>query len=214
MPPSIQTLFSTDEKKPKNILPHSGEAIYHGPVMDMGPANQWFQQLLTDIDWQPDQAIIFGKKYTTARKVAWYAELPMTYTYSGVTKKALPWHPILEALKQLATQHTGAKYNSCLLNLYHEGKEGMAWHSDGEKELTPLASIASFSFGAERKFSFKHKKTGERVDQWLEQGSLLDMRGETQLHWLHRLPPTTKVNGPRINLTFRLLMDKNKNPNL
>jgi alkylated DNA repair dioxygenase AlkB len=98
---------------------------------------------------------------------------------------------------------SGEKYNSCLLNLYHTGEEGMAWHSDGEKELQKDGAIASLSFGAERKFSFKHKVTKEKIELWLQDGSLLVMKGTTQSHWLHRLPPTKKVLTPRINLTFR-----------
>jgi alkylated DNA repair dioxygenase AlkB len=118
----------------------------------------------------------------------------------------LPWTPELLALKHLAEEITGATYNSCLLNLYHSGEEGMAWHSDGEKMLEPNGAIASFSFGAERKFAFKHKHTKQTISLILEHGSLLVMKGATQQNWLHRLPPTTKVTRPRVNLTFRTIM--------
>ncbi|PTB90925.1 alpha-ketoglutarate-dependent dioxygenase AlkB, partial [Marivirga lumbricoides] len=101
----------------------------------------------------------------------------------------------------------GETYNSCLLNLYHNGSEGMAWHSDGEKDLKKNGAIASMSFGAERKFAFKHKESKETVALWLENGSLLVMKGSTQTYWLHRLPPTTKVSEPRINLTFRTIVE-------
>jgi alkylated DNA repair dioxygenase AlkB len=82
----------------------------------------------------------------------------------------------------------------------------MAWHSDDEKTLGLNSAIASLSFGAERKFSFKHKETKETVSILLEQGSLLVMKGPTQTNWLHRLPPTTKVKNPRVNLTFRTIV--------
>lgn len=101
---------------------------------------------------------------------------------------------------------SGETYNSCLLNLYHVGEEGMGWHSDDEKELKKDGAIASLSFGAERKFQFKHKKTGDQVDVFLEHGSMLLMKGTVQTHWLHRLPPTKKVLKPRINLTFRTIV--------
>jgi alkylated DNA repair dioxygenase AlkB len=103
-------------------------------------------------------------------------------------------------------QQTGETFNSCLLNLYHTGEEGMAWHSDAEKDLKKDGAIGSLSFGAERKFSFKHKQTAEKVEVHLEHGSLLVMKGTTQTHWLHRLPPTTKTNLPRVNLTFRTIV--------
>jgi alkylated DNA repair dioxygenase AlkB len=109
-------------------------------------------------------------------------------------------------LKQLAEKHSGHTYNSCLLNLYHNGSEGMAWHSDGEKDLEPNGAIASMSFGAERKFAFKHKETKELININLARGSLLVMKGPTQNQWLHRLPPTKKVTSPRVNLTFRTIV--------
>jgi alkylated DNA repair dioxygenase AlkB len=59
------------------------------------------------------------------------------------------------------------------------------------------------SFGAERKFSFRHKRTKESISVFLENGSLLVMAGETQRHWHHQLPKTAKVSTPRVNLTFR-----------
>ena len=79
----------------------------------------------------------------------------------------------------------------------------MGWHSDGEKELVKHGVIASMSFGAERKFVFKHIRTKETVSIFLQSGSLLTMQDQTQDHWQHRLPPTKKVTTPRINLTFR-----------
>ncbi|MEQ6166267.1 alpha-ketoglutarate-dependent dioxygenase AlkB [Ekhidna sp. MALMAid0563] len=193
----------------KNWLPHDGIVNYYGKIFDPREADRLFEILLTTINWQPDQAVIFGKTIVTKRKVAWYAEKPFPYRYSGTTKVALSWTEELQSIKELAEKHSGETYNSCLLNLYHSGEEGMAWHSDGETELKKDGAIASLSFGAKRKFSFKHKQTKERIDLLLENGSLLLMKGTTQTHWLHRLPPTKNVNQPRINLTFRQ-MEYNK----
>ena len=79
----------------------------------------------------------------------------------------------------------------------------MGYHADGEKMLKKNGAIASLSLGVTRKFSFKHKESKQRIDVLLENGSLLVMKEGTQTNWLHRLPPTTKVSTPRINLTFR-----------
>jgi alkylated DNA repair dioxygenase AlkB len=189
-----------------NLLPGDGIVHYYGKLMSATEAANMAQALLDRIEWRNDEAVIYGKRIITKRKVAWYGEEPFSYTYSNTTKTALPWTPELLALKNLAEKHSGETYNSCLLNLYHDGSEGMAWHSDGEKDLRKNGAIASLSFGAERKFCFKHKKSGEKIDVFLEAGSLLVMKGETQTHWLHRLPPTTKVHQPRINLTFRTIV--------
>jgi alkylated DNA repair dioxygenase AlkB len=138
--------------------------------------------------------------------VAWYGDRDFEYTYSNTTKRALPWTKELLELKAILENRTGEKFNSCLLNLYHNGDEGMAWHSDGEKDLKANGAIASLSFGAERKFSFKHKKTKETVKVILEHGSLLVMKDTTQTYWLHRLPTTKLITTPRVNLTFRTIV--------
>ena len=106
-------------------------------------------------------------------------------------------------VKERVEQQTTQRFNSCLLNLYHDGSEGMGWHSDDEKTLGLNPVIASVSFGAERIFKLKHRKSKEVVSVLLEQGSLLIMKGETQHHWVHTMPKTKKVTTPRINLTFR-----------
>ncbi|TDE02141.1 alpha-ketoglutarate-dependent dioxygenase AlkB family protein [Flavobacterium hiemivividum] len=198
-------LFSTEIGENKNLLPKDGVVNYYGHIMTVQQANFYLKNLLETIAWKNDEAIIFGKLIITKRKVAWYGNTNFNYTYSNTTKHALIWTPELLDLKAMVEEKTGETYNSCLLNLYHNGSEGMAWHSDGEKDLKKNGAIASLSFGAERKFAFKHKETKETVSQILAHGSLLVMKGETQTHWLHRLPPTTRVTTPRVNLTFRTI---------
>ena len=191
------------ENPNENQLPYQGEVYYYGAVLKVADANDYFQSFMNTIAWRNDEAVIFGKKIITARKVAWYGDKAFPYRYSGRTKLALPWTNDLLRLRQSIEEISGESFNSCLLNLYHSGSEGMAWHSYGEKELVKNGAIASVSLGADRLFSFKHKKEKEVKSFLLEHGSLLIMKGETQTHWLHRLPPTKKVHLPRINLTFR-----------
>jgi len=199
-------LFSRITDSAANLLPYDGIVNYYGKIFSATAANQYLNALLNNIEWKNDQAVIYGKLIITKRKVAWYGDKPFEYTYSNITKQALPWTEELLQLKTMAEQQTGETFNSCLLNLYHTGEEGMAWHSDAEKDLKKDGAIGSLSFGAERKFSFKHKQTAEKVEVHLEHGSLLVMKGTTQTHWLHRLPPTTKTNLPRVNLTFRTIV--------
>lgn len=197
-------LFNTGETT--NLLPYDGTVNYHGKVVSNDEAQYYLERLLDNIVWKNDEAIIFGKHIFTKRKVAWYGDANYLYTYSNTTKQALEWTPELLALRQIVERITGTTFNSCLLNLYHDGDEGMAWHSDDEKSLGKDTVIASLSFGAERKFSFKHKATKQAVTMILESGSLLIMKDTTQTHWLHRLPKTTKVTRPRVNLTFRTMI--------
>ncbi|MCY7422436.1 MAG: alpha-ketoglutarate-dependent dioxygenase AlkB [Chitinophagaceae bacterium] len=197
-------LFETDNTP--NLLPCDGVVHYFGKVYSHTEAYHFLQILTQTIDWKHDEVLMFGKRIITRRKAAWYGDQPFPYTYSKVTKVALPWTPELLLLKARAEVVTGETYNSCLLNLYHTGDEAMSWHSDDEKEIVPNSAIASFSFGAERKFSFRHKQTKHTASLLLEHGSLLVMKGETQTHWLHKLSPTKTVQTPRINLTFRKMI--------
>lgn len=199
-------LFNFEIDSEQNLLPKDGTVNYFGSIFSTQEANRYYEILLNTIAWKNDEAIIFGKKIITKRKVAWYGERAFEYTYSKITKRAHLWTPELLQLKKQVEEKSGETFNSCLLNLYHSGEEGMAWHSDAEKDLKKNGTIASVSFGAERKFAFKHKETKETVSLNLENGSLLIMKGTTQTHWLHRLPPTKKVNAPRVNLTFRTIV--------
>jgi alkylated DNA repair dioxygenase AlkB len=186
-----------------NIINKDGQAHYFGIIVNAEQKHNYFNELLNKIEWTNEKLVMFGKEITTKRKVAFYGDSLMSYTYSNKTKQALTWTPLLMEIKQLATSYTGSNYNACLLNLYHDGEEGMGWHSDDEKEIIPNSSIASLSFGAERKFAIKHKATNQTHSILLENGSLFEMLGSFQKHWLHSMPKSKKIIAPRINLTFR-----------
>ena len=198
--------FNFESNKDRNLLPQDGVVNYFGTIFSEEEATRYFEILLNTIEWKNDEVLMFGKKIITKRKVAWYGDSEFEYTYSKITRKAHLWTPELVQLKKQVESKSGETFNSCLLNLYHSGDEGMGWHSDAEKDLKKNAAIASVSFGAERKFAFKNKESKETVSLNLENGSLLIMKGTTQTHWSHRLPPTKKVHSARINLTFRSIV--------
>lgn len=189
-----------------NIINKDGEVTYYGKIYTDELIRQYFDELSNKIIWEHEKVIMFGKEITTKRKVAFYANEGITYTYSQKIKVGKPWTPALLNIKKIVEEYTSQKYNACLLNLYHNGLEGMGWHSDDEKEIIQNSSIASLSLGADRKFSFKHKISKETLSIMLESGSLLEMKGVFQKNWLHALPKATKALTPRINLTFRQMM--------
>ena len=185
------------------IINFEGEAIYYGPIFSLEQSSLFFDDLLNNIEWKNEEIIMFGKEIISKRKVAFYADDGVDYTYSNKTKKGLSWTASLLKIKSVVENYTHVNYNGCLLNLYHDGNEAMGWHSDNEKEIKPNSSIASVSIGIERKFSFKNKLSKETIAVQLENGSLLEMKGAIQKHWLHALPKSKKITQPRINLTFR-----------
>jgi alkylated DNA repair dioxygenase AlkB len=199
------TWFNEYRASKNNVLNQDGTVNYYGKILSSEEANQYFDLLMRNIQWENDDLIFFGKHVTTKRKVAWYGDSEYLYTYSNSTKRAFAWTNELFELKQIVEKYAGTKFNSCLLNLYHNGDEGMGWHSDDERSLGKNNTIASLSFGAERKFSFKRKQTKQTVSLVLEHGSLLIMKGATQSNWLHSLPKSKNIIQPRINLTFRTI---------
>lgn len=189
-----------------HLLPKNGDTQYYGVIFNRLEADLYLESLMNEIDWKNDEVKIFGKQIITKRKVAWYSDSGVSYAYSNTTKESLIWTKNLLKLKNLVENVTHERYNSCLLNLYHDGDEGMGWHSDNEKSIVKNSAIASLSFGAERKFVLKHKETSESISQILPHGSLLVMKGETQTYWLHALTKTKKVKSLRVNLTFRKMV--------
>jgi alkylated DNA repair dioxygenase AlkB len=197
----------------ENLLPADGSAYLFSHLLNL-KKEELFRSLFEEVDWKQDEVVMFGKRLTLRRLSAWYGDEPFEYTYSKVSRQALPWTETLAEIKSQVEKISGETFNSCLLNFYHDGADSMGWHSDDEPELDPNASIASVSLGAERKFSFKHKRSKETVSTFLENGSLLLMKPPTQEHWLHTLRKSKKVSDGRINLTFRRYKTDGKSTSL
>jgi alkylated DNA repair dioxygenase AlkB len=199
-------LFNRNINNTTNLLPFDGKVNYYGQIFTDQQIQILYQKLMNNIQWQQDEIMMFGKLIITKRKVAWYADQELDYTYSKKTKKAILFTPELLEIKDLVEKQCNETFNSCLLNLYHNGDEGMGWHADAEKELKLNGAIASVSFGAQRKFVFKHKEKETLVETMLDNGSLLVMKDQTQQYWLHQLPKSKRIKTPRINLTFRTII--------
>ena len=165
----------------------------------------YMRNLTQSVLWRREKIKMWGKEIVTKRRIAWYADDGKSYTYSGSTFFPSQWNNVLLQLKEKVENYSEIKFNSVLLNEYPNGEVGMGWHSDDEKELGTDPIIASLSFGANRDFIFKHKtdRSIENVKLHLKNGSLLLMLGSTQHYWKHSLPKRLKVKEPRINLTFR-----------
>lgn len=190
-----------------NLLPRHGTVHYYGKIFTKEQSEIYYVKLLNEINWQHDVVNIFGKEIITKRKVVFLGDEGISYKYSGKTKIAENWLKFILEIKSTVEQISGEKFNACLLNYYHNGSEAMSWHSDNEKEILKHSAIASVSFGAERKFGFKHNFTKEEISLMLENGSLLIMKDETQIYWKHKLYTNAKITEPRINLTFRTIVN-------
>lgn len=189
----------------ETIMSHDGEVVLYRNFFGIERSDRYFQTLLHETPWRQDHLQIFAKSIPLPRLTAWYGDAP--YTYSGIQMQPLSWTPTLLEIKSRIEPLAEVEFNSVLLNLYRSGQDSVAWHSDDEPELGQNPVIGSVSFGATRRFAFKHKRdrSQKAISLDLTPGSFLLMRGTTQHDWLHQIPKTQKLIQPRINLTFRVI---------
>ena len=187
-------------------LPNA-ELLLDAEFLPVAEASELLVELTATIAWKHEAIRLFGKEVLQPRLTAWHGDAEATYRYSGLQLSPQPWTPALQALRQQVQVATGAQFNSVLLNLYRTGQDSMGWHADDEPELGPRPVIASVSLGATRSFRLRPRDPRltphPPISLQLSSGSLLVMRGTTQQAWLHALPKTTRVQEPRLNLTFR-----------
>ncbi len=175
----------------------------------LGDDEALLRQLIEETPWRSESITLWGKTCPQPRLIAWYGDDGISYTYSGTTLHALPWMPTLLAIKNRVEELSGAAYNSVLVNYYRDERDSMGFHADDEPELGPLPTIASVSLGEPRTFVLRHRRRKDVANVKLElpSGSLLVMRGATQANWKHAILKRSKPCGPRINLTFRRIVD-------
>ncbi len=191
----------------KNLLPYKGEAFLFPHFFTKMECEVYFKELLNGIAWKQEPIKIFGKEVMQPRLTAWYGNSDKPYTYSGITMQPLPWTPALLAIKEKTEPVAKVKFTSALLNLYRDGKDSMGWHRDNENELGKSPVIGSVSFGAGRIFKLRNYSNKKDIlTTELTDGSFLLMQSETQHYWEHQIPKTGKEVGPRINITFRVIV--------
>lgn len=204
----METLFDDAPAPAQELLPRDGSAVLHANFLSRDDSTEVFEELLRATPWEQRQITVYGRRVMQPRLVAWHGDAGRSYRYSGDELSPVSWTPLLQRLKSSCEEVAGARFNSMLANLYRNGEDGVSWHSDDEPELGPQPVVASLSLGAERRFDLRHRGTGETIKTVLPSGSLLVMSGHCQRHWLHQIAKTKRVTQPRINLTFRNIVDE------
>ncbi|MGD0960203.1 MAG: alpha-ketoglutarate-dependent dioxygenase AlkB [Methylomonas sp.] len=174
-------------------------AGFYGPE----ESEQLYNHFLQDHYWPENRYQFAGRQFVLPRLQTWHADAGIRYSYSNNLLETRPWTPVLSEIRTKVETFLGFAFNSVLVNRYRHGDDHVGWHADNEPELGEQPFIASVSFGAARRFEFKHKKTAQQDGMVLSQGSLLIMRPDFQHYWLHRVPVDRDVVDSRINLTFR-----------
>lgn len=195
-------LFNSDSEE---LLPCDGSAVLHRNVWSDDVQRRYFDELLAQVPWIQPELEVFNRRVPQPRLTSWFGDEGHVYTYSRVRLEPRPWTPLLLQLKLVCEELAGSSFNSVLLNLYRDGRDGVSWHADNERELGHNPIIASVSLGATRRFDLRHRRDGSTIKTELHSGNVVVMSGPCQECWLHQVPKTARQVGPRINLTFRTI---------
>ena len=179
---------------------------YHRRFFNATESEAFLDTFINTIPWVQEDIVMYGKLVRTPRLTAWYDDRHKEYIYSGTKHYPILWTKELLSIKERIEPVAGVKFNSVLLNYYRGANDSVAWHSDDEYELGVNPIIASVSFGQVRRFDIRHKHDRDRKYAiYLENGSLLIMKGDLQHNWVHQIPKSTKPLKARVNLTFRVI---------
>ena len=176
------------------------EVEYRRGFFGPDEARELFEALRAEVRWEQHRVRVRGREVDCPRLSGWEGDA----TYSTPGSRSAPRRGPRGSLRSAGDRGRGGG------SLQQRAREPLPGRErpprlarDDEPELGPAPVIASASFGAPRRFLLRPKRGGASVPIVLEPGSLLVMRGPTQRHWLHSVPPTRRPVGPRINLTFR-----------
>ena len=187
-------------------LPNA-EVSYYSKFFTSEESHYFFHALNNEVKWRQDKISLYGREIDLPRETAWYGDTDKNYTFSGIRLTPEPWLPALLDIRQRIEKVAQVRFNSVMLNLYRDGKDGISWHTDAEPELGRNPIIGSVSFGGTRRFMLRHRHDKQaKCELELANGSFLLMGGETQHFWQHQIPKTSKTVAPRINLTFRTIL--------
>ncbi|GBF28864.1 hypothetical protein MnTg03_00425 [bacterium MnTg03] len=209
------------ESANKPLFMFEGSAIEQLPIadadvslyqqVDLGQSyDDLLHELINGTVWRQEEITLYGKTHRQPRLTAWYGGKDLNYCYSEISMQPRPWSQTLLKLKARIESLVAQGFNSVLLNYYRDHRDGMGMHSDDESELGRRPVIASLSLGEERTLLLRHKYRKELVTFKLPlpSGSLLVMKGDTQRFWKHGIMKQKQRCGPRVNLTFRTIIEK------
>ncbi|MEO5591946.1 MAG: alpha-ketoglutarate-dependent dioxygenase AlkB [Chitinophagaceae bacterium] len=197
-------LFTSGELRIQQFHIPDAELTLWEHFIQRAEADQYYHTLLAETPWKQEEITVYNKTYLTPRMTIWYGK------QRDAHKSIRPFTPTLQLIKDKVEAITNISFTSLLVNLYRDGKDGVGWHRDNEREHGPKPIVASVSFGETRAFDIRHKFRDDlqKIRIPLHHGSLLLMAGTMQHFWEHQVSKTAKKIKPRINLTFRIVHHK------
>ncbi len=158
--------------------------------------------------WVPDHGELFERLLEIApwqqrtRKM-WDSEVlePRLVAAWGVGEP-LPME-VAELVAPLSDRY-GVDFDSCLINLYRDGSDAVAWHADSVRKVMRDPLVATVSLGARRSFLVRPASGGGVLRRFAPgEGDLMVMGGAMQHDWQHTVPREKSASGARMSITLR-----------
>ena len=162
--------------------------VVPGWVPDHG---ELFERLLEIAPWQQRTREMWDKEVLEPRLVA-----------SWRTGEPLP--PEITDLIDPLNARYGVDFDSCLINLYRDGDDAVAWHADTVRKVMRDPLVATVSLGARRSFLVRPAAGGPVTRRYAPgEGDLIVMGGAMQHDWHHTVPREKSASGARMSITLR-----------
>ncbi len=164
-----QELKVEDYQQGQALSLPDAEVIWYPQAFSLEESDQLLAELLDGVAWRQESITLFKREVLLPRLTAWYGDRGKIYTYSNLTMEPELWTPALLKIRSRVEAIAHTTFNSVLLNLYRDGRDSIAWHSDDEPELGENPIIGSVSFGEARRFMLRHRfqkhwKGGDQSD--------------------------------------------------
>jgi alkylated DNA repair dioxygenase AlkB len=150
-----------------------------------------FERLLQIAPWQQRTREMWDKEVLEPRLVAAWR-----------TGEAVP--PEIAELVEPLNVRYGVDFDSCLINLYRDGSDAVAWHADTVRKVMRDPLVATVSLGARRSFLVRPAAGGAVHRRYAPgEGDLIVMGGSMQHDWHHTVPREKSASGARMSITLR-----------
>ena len=113
------------------------------------------------------------------RTVAYYGDFPYTYNGGFHNTRPVADNPSLKSILEcLRSQFPKLTFNSAMITKYRNGQQGIPFHSDDERSISPGSMISTISLGATRVLSFRSKLRAHIADLTLSHGDIMNIEYE------------------------------------
>ncbi len=169
--------------------------IDHAPGWLSG-SDTLFDAVLRTRDWRERSRWMYDRRVIEPRLTA------MWELGSGE-----PLEPaVLEEIRLALSARYGALFDSVGFNLYRDGRDSVAWHSDRISKEIVDPVVVLLSLGEPRRFLMRPRGGGRSISFELGRGDLLVTGGTSQRSWEHCVPKVARA-GPRIGIAYRHGLD-------